>query len=262
MTNWPWWQALGAGALLLVILKTLAWLVQRRWGNAGIVDGFWGWGVGAMAVGFAALGTAPDSVRVLLACMGGLWGLRLGTYLWRRNWRTAEDFRYADLRARWGPRAPWMLWAFFQFQNVFTLLLAGCAFLPVAYRNDTPPGWAIVMAVAIWLTAVGGESLADAQLVAFKRRIAPQRRACDVGLWRYSRHPNYFFECLHWWAYVPLAWGSPVWVVTLLAPLVMALLLNKLSGIPLLEAHLAEHLPGYREYLARTPRLIPGKPRG
>ena len=259
--NLPWWQALAWGALLLIVLKTLAWAVQRRLGNAGIVDGFWGWGVGAMAIGFAWAGTAPEATRGLLAVLGGLWGLRLGSYLWRRNWRTAEDFRYAQLRQGWGPRAQPMLWAFFQFQNVFTLLLAGCAFLPVAYRSDAPPPWAVALAVAIWLTAVGGESLADAQLAAFKRRIAPQRRVCDEGLWRYSRHPNYFFECLHWWAYVPLAWGSPAWAITLGAPLVMAVLLNRISGIPLLEGHLADHLPGYRDYLARTPRLIPGKPR-
>lgn len=248
-------------ALFLVLIKSLAWLVQRRMGNAGIVDGFWGWGVGALAVAYAAVGSAPEPLRLTVGLLGGLWGLRLGSYLWRRNWRTPEDFRYAQLRTEWGARAPFMLWAFFQFQNLFTLVLAGCAFATVAWAEAAPPLWAWVLAVLIWVVALGGESLADAQLQRFKRSIAPARRACDVGLWRYSRHPNYFFECLHWFAYVPLSWGSPWWPLSGLAPLVMMVLLNKVSGIPLLESHLADHLPGYRDYLRRTPRLIPGRPR-
>lgn len=256
------WQALGWGALLLFLVKTMAWLVQRRLGNAGIVDGFWAWGLGALALGFAWIAPGPLEVRVAVALMGGLWGLRLGTYLWRRNWRTAEDFRYADLRAQWGAQAPARLFWFFQFQNLFTLALAGSAFLPAVWQDRSPGPWALAVAAVVWLIAVVGESVADAQMAAFKRRADQHGQVCDTGLWRHSRHPNYFFECVHWLAYVPLSWGSPGWPLSLLAPVVMVLLLKRLSGIPLLEARLVETRPAYRDYMARTHALLPWPPRG
>jgi steroid 5-alpha reductase family enzyme len=256
----PALQALAWAALMLIAIKSVAWWVQRRMGNAGIVDGFWAWGLGGLAVWFALVSPGALQARWAVAWMGGLWGLRLGTYLWRRNWRTAEDFRYADLRERWGPAAQTKLFWFFQFQNLFSLALAASAFMPTAYRNSPPSSAALALAGCIWLLAVAGETLADAQLQAFKRRIAPARRVCNEGLWRHCRHPNYAFECLHWLAYLPLAWGSPWAVATLAAPLVMALLLTRVSGIPLLEAKLAVSLPGYADYMANTPALLPRWP--
>lgn len=250
-------QALAWAALMLFGVKSIAWLVQRRLGNAGIVDGFWAWALGSLALWFAWVGSGPVAVRFELALMGGLWGLRLGSYLWRRNWRTAEDFRYAELRSSWGPQASARLFWFFQFQNLFTLALAGSAFAPAAWQTTSPGPWALALAGAVWLLAVGGEAIADAQMQAFKRRPDQHAQVCDVGLWRHSRHPNYFFECVHWLAYVPLSWGNPWWPVSLLAPLVMVLLLMRISGIPLLEARLVLTRPGYRDYMARTPALIP-----
>ncbi|MEY4429006.1 MAG: hypothetical protein RLZZ182_1695 [Pseudomonadota bacterium] len=246
------------GAAFLFIAKAFAWCVQRVRGNAGIVDGVWAWALGLLAVGFAWAGTAPEPVRVLVAVMGLAWGARLGTYLWRRNWASAEDWRYAQFRAEWGPQAQFKMFWFFQFQNLFTLGLAGSAFLPAAYREGLPPTWAMVLAVVIWLVAVLGEGLADAQLKAFKADPKRRGQVCDVGLWRHSRHPNYFFECVHWLAYVPLAWGSPLWVFSLIAPVVMWLLITKMSGVPLLEREMAQRKPGYAEYMRRTNQLVPG----
>ena len=117
----------------------------------------------------------------------------------------------------------------------------------------------MVAAVLILLVAVGGEALADAQLKQFKAQ--GHAGVCDRGLWRYSRHPNYFFECLHWLAYVPLAWGAPWGWWSLLAPLVMLGLILKLSGVPLMERELVRRKPGYAEYVARTSMLLPWPPK-
>lgn len=248
-------------AALLFVAKAIAWLIQRRQGNGGIVDAIWAWALGGLAVWFAFTGSAAAEVRWTLAAMGGLWGLRLGTYLWRRNWRAAEDWRYAQFRAEWGDQAQTKMFWFYQFQNVFTLALACSAFLPAAYREGSPGPVALGLAVGILLLSVWGEGLADEQLRRFKADPAQRGRVCDIGLWRYSRHPNYFFECVHWLAYLPLAWGSDLWAWGLIAPLVMVLLLLKISGVPLLEAEMARRKPGYAEYMRRTSMLVPWPPK-
>lgn len=257
----PILHAVLAAALLLFLAKSVAWLIQRRMGNGGIVDAIWAWALGGLAVWFAAVGTAPADVRLTLALMGGLWGLRLGLYLWKRNWRSAEDWRYAKFRAEWGAQAQSKMFWFFQFQNLFTLALAASAFMPAAYREGSTGPLGLGLAVAILLLSVWGEGLADEQLRRFKADPASRGRVCDVGLWRYSRHPNYFFECVHWLAYLPLAWGSPLWAWGLIAPAVMVLLLLKISGVPLLEAEMAVRKPGYADYMKRTSMLIPWPPR-
>ena len=253
--------AIGAALLIVVAAKTGAWLLQRRTHNAGLVDAIWAWTLGLLAVFYALAGPAPPMLRLLLALMGGTWGFRLGMHLFVRNWGKPEDFRYAEFRRRWGERADFNMFWFFQFQNVFTLLLSASAFIPVAWRADAPPPVCWLLAVAIWFVAVIGEALADAQMERF--RAVPQNRGqvCREGLWRYSRHPNYFFECLHWLAYVPLALGAPYGGLSLGAPLVMAWLLLKLSGVPILEAEMARRKPGYADYMRSTSMLIPLPPK-
>ena len=246
---------------IVVAAKTGAWLLQLRTRNAGLVDAIWAFTLGGLAVFYAAIGSAPEGVLGLLAVMGGLWGLRLGWHLWVRNHGKPEDFRYAKFRADWGARANFNMFWFFQFQNVFTLALSACAFLPVAFRPAAPPQAALVAAVAIWLLAVAGEGLADRQMEAFRHNPVNKGRVCRDGLWRYSRHPNYFFECVHWLAYVPLAWGAPWGWAALAAPVVMAALLMKLSGVPLLEAEMMKRKPGYADYARSTNALIPWFPK-
>ena len=247
--------------VLLVAAKTGAWLLQLRTRNGGLVDAVWAWSIGALALLIAAVSSAPPDVRIALGLMGGIWGLRLGTHLWRRNWGKPEDWRYAKFRAAWGAHADRNMFWFFQFQNLFSLMLVASAFLPPAYRADLPPSWCFVLAAAVWLVAVAGEGIADAQMARFRADPASKGQVCRRGLWRYSRHPNYFFECLHWCAYLPLAWGSPWGWATLAAPLVMAFLLLKMSGVPLLEREMAQRKPGYAEYMRTTSPLIPWPPK-
>ena len=256
-------QAFGVAVMIVVLAKTFAWLLQLKLRNAGLVDPIWAITLGLLAVFYGAVGTAPTGLRLLLAAMGGAWGARLGIHLFLRNWNKPEDWRYAQFRQKWGARADRNMFWFFQFQNLFTLLLSSFAFLPVAFRGEAPSALAGVLAITIWVVAVAGEGIADTQMERFRADPANRGRTCRAGLWRYSRHPNYFFECVHWAAYVPLAIGASPWGwLSLAAPVVMAALLMKLSGVPLLEEEMARRKPDYADYMRRTNALIPGPPRG
>ncbi len=248
------------GIASVMAALALVWWSQRRSRNANLVDPVWSWTLGWLAILFAAFGSAPLGLRVMLAALGGAWGLRLGTHLFVRNRGEPEDGRYARLRGCWGGRAGRRLFWFIEFQALFSALLAS-GFAIVAWRDAWPPDWALVAALATWIVSVGGEALADAQLERFKRDPAHRGRVNRTGLWRYSRHPNYFFESLHWFTYVFLAVGSPWWWVALVAPAVMAFLLLRLSGIPVTEAHLAQSRPGYAEYIRTTSAFMPWPPK-
>ncbi len=252
------------GIVLLVwcvaaVLQTLGWIWQKRRRNAGIVDALWALGLAIAAVLCAALGQGAVLPRALLAFCGGVWGLRLAWHLWRRVRGEAEDGRYAQLRTRWHEdQRKWF--AFFQFQAGLVALFA-LPFLAVASNADPAPQW-IVAALAIWIISVAGEALADRQLATFRADPAQRGRTCRVGLWRYSRHPNYFFEWLHWFTYVFLALGSPSVRLAAAGPLVMYVFLRWLSGIPFTEAQaLRTRGDDYRDYQRTTSMLLPWFPR-
>ncbi len=253
-------EAAPIGWLALASLFALVWLVQLRTRNAGLIDAVWSWTLGLLAVWYAGCGTAPPSLRLLLAVLGGLWGLRLGTHLLLRNHGKPEDGRYRRFREQWGAQAGRNMFWFFQFQSVFSMLLS-ISFAVVAWSPREPGSLCLAAAVALWLLSVTGEGVADWQLARFKRDPASAGQVCRRGLWRYSRHPNYFFECLHWLAYPLLAAGSPWWWLALGSPLVMAWLLLKLSGVPLTEAQSALSRPGYAGYIRTTSMLIPWPPK-
>lgn len=245
-------------ALVLVFAAVWAW--QLKSDNAGMVDPVWAYSLGAVALWYGVVGTGHAPGRALAALGGLVWGARLGTHLWRRNFGQPEDERYHRFRESWGADAPRKMFWFFQLQVAVSMLLS-VAFLVPAYRSSAPAtGW-IVLAVLVWIVSVAGEAISDRQLRHFKNDPSSQGKVCRVGLWHYSRHPNYFFECVHWVAYLILSIGSPwVWL-TLLPPVLMAWLLLKLSGIPLLEASLARRRPGYADYMRTTSPLIPWPPR-
>jgi len=246
---------------IAVAAKTGAWVLQLRTRNAGLVDPIWAFTLGFIAVVYAVAGSAPPAVRIAVGVMGASWGLRLGLHLWLRNAGKPEDFRYAQYRAQWGAAADRNMFWFFQFQNVFTLALSASAFMPAVFRAATPPAANFVLAALLLGAAVVGEGIADRQMERFRANPANKGRVCRDGLWRYSRHPNYFFECVHWLAYVPLAAGAPWGWAALAAPLVMAVLLTKLSGVPLLEADLVKRKPEYADYIRTTNALVPWPPK-
>ncbi|MDE0854011.1 MAG: DUF1295 domain-containing protein [Nevskia sp.] len=252
--------AMLTGCLALVLLFSLVWAVQLRTRNAGLVDAVWAWTLGLLAAWYAWCGPAPGQLRLLLALLGASWGLRLGTHLFLRNHGKPEDGRYRRFREQWGAAADRNMFWFFQFQVLFSMLLS-VSFAVVAWSRAEPGSLFTAAAVLVWLLSVAGEGLADWQLEQFKKDPASRGQVCRRGLWRYSRHPNYFFECLHWLVYVLLAAGSAWRWLTLAAPLIMAWLLLKLSGVPLTEAQSARTRPGYAEYIRTTSMLIPWPPK-
>lgn len=252
-------QLLSLGVIMMVIM-TLGWGWQRRHRNAGIVDVLWAAGLGVAAVLMAVTGSGALLPRVLLALLGGIWSWRLAAHLWHRVSGEAEDGRYRQLRTHWqGSQAKFFL--FFQAQALLVLLFA----LPFMAVAANPVGsvtaWTM-LGVLTWLASVAMESLADRQLAAFRADPAQRGKTCRTGLWRYSRHPNYFFEWLHWFSYVALAAGSPISWLAWSGPVVMYVFLRWISGVPYTEAQaLRTRGDDYRDYQQSTPMLFPWFPR-
>lgn len=257
----PWVQLLliwfGAAVMMMAF-----WLIQRRTGDAGIVDVGWSFGLGLSALFLAATSGGDPERRLVLAVCAGFWAFRLAGYLLvNRILSGPEDGRYQELRAKWGNRAQVNLLIFFQFQ-AFLVPLFSLPFLVVAWNAAAAWSWTDWTAIAIWLIAVAGEAIADRQLARFRARPESRGRTCREGLWRYSRHPNYFFEWLHWWAWVLLAAGHPWWWIALAGPALMLLFLFKITGIPATEERaLRTRGDDYRRYQATTSAFIPWFPK-
>ena len=252
------WGALGVAAL-----QAAFWLWHLRKDNASLVDVGWALGLGGLA-GFYALAASGDPARrLLVGVMGGLWGLRLGLHLWVRVARDPhEDGRYQDLRRRWGGAIRAKFFAFFQAQAALTALFS-LPFYAVARNPTAQPSVALLAGVAVWALSVAGETLADLQLARFRRNPAQRGRTCREGLWRWSRHPNYFFEWTHWFAYVLLALGSPLAWLAWLGPVLMLASLCWVTGIPYVEAQaLRSRGDDYRAYQRSTSAFIPWFPKG
>lgn len=251
-----------SGWVVMVFVMAVLYIVQRKIRNAGVVDAAWAFGVGGMAVYFATCADGDPLRRTLLAAMVGLWGFRLGFYLLKdRVIGRPEDGRYKAMKQHWGSKAEPYMFLFYQVQAFWTALFA-VPFLPVVF-NDAPAISAFdVAGVVVFLVALAGESVADRQLAAFKNRPESKGKTCREGLWRYSRHPNYFFEWIHWFAYPLLAVpGAGVWVA-LAGPVVMLVFLYKITGIPFTELQaLKSRGDDYRRYQERTSAFIPWFPK-
>lgn len=246
--------------VVMVVIMALGWHWQRRRRNAGIVDVLWAAGLGVAAVLMAGTGTGAALPRVLVAFLGGTWSWRLAAHLWRRVSGEAEDGRYRQLRAHWqDSQARFFL--FFQAQALLVLLFA-LPFMAVAANPVSRITVWTALGVLIWLASVALESLADRQLATFRADPAQRGKTCRSGLWRYSRHPNYFFEWLHWFSYVALAAGSPIGWLAWSGPLVMYVFLRWISGVPYTEAQaLRTRGDDYRAYQQSTSMLFPWFPR-
>lgn len=254
MIDLPHLLALAALSALMLAL----WFAQRRSGNAGIVDVAWGANIGVAAVAWAALGDGWAPRRILVAALVGLWSARLTWHLWQRVVGEEEDGRYAWMRSEYGGGFDrFMLW-FFQAQAVLAWALS----LPVAViAANESVGWRVQdgLAVALFVVSIAGEAVADRQLAAWRGDPENRGRTCRAGLWRYSRHPNYFFEWLHWCVYPLLALGQPWGWVLWLAPAVMLFLVVKVTGIPPTEAQsVRSRGDDYRAYQRETNAFFPG----
>jgi len=243
-----------AGFALLVGL----WAIQLRTRDASTVDLGWTILVVGGAVAAAFLGDGDPWRRAAVAGLASVWALRLGFHLLtdRVLAGRGEDGRYRALREHWGTRAPRYFLLLYLGQAAVAALFV--APLTAAMRGGPLDGWA-ALGLVVWLAAVAGESVADRQLARFRADPANRGAVCRAGLWRYSRHPNYFFEWVHWWAYVLIGQAAPL---TLLGPAVMLLFLFRVTGIPYTERQaLKSRGERYREYQRTTSAFVPWPPR-
>ena len=255
-------------AIALSLIMTGAWAVQRATGRSGWIDTIWSFGVGVVGAA-AALWPIPaqpwpTSRQLLVAALAFAWSLRLGIHIMARTLRGGEDPRYQALRDEWGARFATQLFRFLQIQAA-AFVLAACIF--TAARNVAELGWGDFLGVAIILVAIGGEAMADAQLERFRAAPGAKGGVCEIGLWAYSRHPNYFFEWLAWLAYPVMAVGLPgqnaFGLLALAGPLFMYWLLVHVSGVPPLEKHMLQTRgEAFAAYQRRVNAFFPGPRRG
>jgi steroid 5-alpha reductase family enzyme len=241
--------------LFLCAVMTLAWLVQRRLRNAGWVDAFWTFGLGISGAGVALM-AGTGQRRFVVAALIGVWALRLGWHIVARSRGAPEDSRYGHFRAEWGAAFERRMFVFLQIQAGAAVLLLVPVLLAAA--SPRPLGWIDALAIAVALVAFAGEGIADRQLQAFRDDPRNHGRVCDHGLWAWSRHPNYVFEWLHWWAYPVFAIGTGWAFLALIGPAFMYWLLVHVSGIPPLEAQmLRSRGEAYRAYQQRVSAFLP-----
>ena len=262
------------GAVAVSLLFVALWARQQVTRDATPVDVGWAGAIGLLSVVYwlgplifrgepsAEMGSSEAIRRGIVAALGAVWSFRLAAFLfWTRvRGHREEDGRYQALRRGWGSRAGAFFFVFYQAQALLAWLFAGPLFLAMQARGE----WSLfdTVGVAIWLVSVFGESAADAQLAAFRADPGNRGKVCQVGLWRYSRHPNYFFEWLHWWTYVAMSVGAPWGWLTVGAPLLMLLFLFKVTGIPATEAQAVRSRgDAYRAYQRTTSVFVPWFPR-
>jgi len=248
--------------LVAFMVMNLVYLLVRWTGRVAIVDVGWAYGVVLVLFLYASAGTGEPWRRVLLLVMGGGWGLRLGTHLLTdRVLRGAEDGRYVALMKHWGKGAGRKMFWFHQAQAVLVVVMS-LPFYSIANGLESALRVWDIAALALWLVSIAGEALADRQLARWRSDPANAGRTCNSGLWRYSRHPNYFFEWLHWWAYVLLGLSAPHGWLTLIGPVLMFAFLFRFTGIPYAETQaLRSRGEDYARYQRTTNRFFPWRPK-
>jgi steroid 5-alpha reductase family enzyme len=240
-------------------MMLIVWRIALRINNLGIVDIAWSIAFLPIVVFFALMAHGDPVRRWLIAGMAGIWSLRLATHVGLRVLKAhpREDVRYGKFRGEWGPKLKPLSFAFFQIQALSIGALSTIFLVPCQNTRSeiTPLEW---VGVAIWMVALGGESLADSQLKHFKADHANAGQICQSGLWNYSRHPNYFFEWLVWVGFFLFAWDSPSGCFTVLCPGLMLFFLLRVTGIPITEEFSVKSKgDAYREYQQTTSAFVP-----
>ncbi len=224
----------GYGAIALVILFTITWLVQLKTRNAGIVDTVWAFSFPVLAAIYYLLTGNYSTRAILILIMVVIWGLRLAFHLLVRTTGHKEDKRYTALREKWGDRQNILMLRFFYFQAILALILS-LPFALMMINPETEVTWIEWSGVVMWFIAFIGETTADNQLKKFISNPANKGKVCEKGLWFYSRHPNYFFEWLVWVAFFITSLSSPWGFLSIICPLLMLYFLLKVTGIPYTE---------------------------
>lgn len=257
------WTLIALGTGVAFVLFTLTWLLSLKLDNFSFVDVTWSYALAFIATLYASLGAGFSLRKGLALTMALLWSLRLGTYLFFRvkKHHPHEDVRYEVLREKWKGSLARSFFFFFQAQAVLIVLLS----VPVLLACANPAaeiGIIEWIGVGVWLIGLSGEALSDAQMKRFKADPASKGKVCQLGLWRYSRHPNYFFESVVWWGFWLFACGSPWGWITIYAPASILYFLLRVTGIPLTEeCAVRSKGDAYREYQRSTSAFVPWWPK-
>ena len=250
------------GLALVAGLMALLWIVSLVLRDASIVDGFWGLGFVLLAWFYLLRGDSDAPRQLLVVSAVTVWGLRLSVYIAWRNRGRSEDFRYRAMRERHGPRFAWVsLFSVFLLQALILWIVSAPLFQALQATAPRTSGWLDSVATLLFCAGFLFETVGDWQLARFRADPANRGRVLDRGLWRYTRHPNYFGDALVWWGLTGLALATPGswWVVV--SPLLMTFLLRRVSGVALLEQRMHESKPGFKEYVERTNAFVPWFPR-
>jgi steroid 5-alpha reductase family enzyme len=249
----------GAGLAVGLGIGIALWLVSIAKRNVSIVDPVWSLFFLAMTLTYLLLAPALVERAYLVLFVVTVWSVRLSLFILLRNWGEPEDRRYQQIRADNEPRF-WLksLYIVFGLQAILAWIIS----LPLlaSILGGAPLNWIDFLAVALWLIGFGFEAIGDQQLSSFKADPANSGKVLDQGLWRYTRHPNYFGETCIWWAYFLFAVAAGGWW-TVLSPILMTFLLLRVSGVTLLEKDIGERRPAYRDYIRRTNAFFPGPPK-
>jgi steroid 5-alpha reductase family enzyme len=250
------------GAAIVAGMMLVLWLIHLLIRNAAIVDVGWAAGLGILALYYAVAGPGYSARKWAIASMAGFWGLRLAAYLlFARVIGKPEEGRYVQLRKEWKRKLAVRFLFFFEFQALLDIVLS-LPFLLACLDTRAPLGFLEKFGAGIWLVSMTGEAIADQQLHVFKKNPANQGKTCRAGLWKYSRHPNYFFEWLLWVAYAVFAFASPWGWIGLISPALILYFLFGVTGIPATEAQaLKSRGDEYRAYQRTTNSFVPWFPK-
>lgn len=252
--------ALLDGFVVAVVIALGTWLVSLKQRDVSLVDRVWSIMIWTAAAAYGVgLATAVGPRYLVMIGLGAVWAIRLAAYVSWRNWGHGEDRRYRAIRARNEPNFPLKsIYLIFVLQAALAWLVS-MPFL-VAAASPSPWHWLDAAGAALLVFGIAFEAVADQQLAAFKADPANRGRVMDRGVWRYSRHPNYFGEFCVWWGLFGMSLATGLWWAVV-SPVVMTALLLKISGVALLEKDIGERRPEYRDYIRRTKPFFPGPPR-
>jgi steroid 5-alpha reductase family enzyme len=239
----------------------VGWFISLAYRNVTIVDSLWGMGFVLIAWLTFFMSDGFYDRRLLMAVLVSLWGLRLSLYLSWRNWGKGEDHRYGSWREKSGDRF-WLVSLFkvFILQAIFLWIISLALQSGQTALKPNSLIWLDILGATMWAIGFIFETVGDWQLARFKADPANKGRVMDRGLWAYTRHPNYFGECLVWWGIFLIALSAPGNWWTILSPIIVTAVLLKMTGIPLTEKALVENRPGYGDYIKRTSAFVPWLP--
>lgn len=257
------WGLFGIIALTIWTLMTILWVVSLLMKNAGIVDIFWG--LGFVIVNWVAFFLTSDITlprHWLLNIIVTIWGLRLFLHIFLRNKGKPEDFRYADFRKKYGKKFWWFSYLqTFMLQGVLMLLISTPLIITQYANQPSKLGFLEYLGLVIWVIGFFFEAVGDYQLNRFIKNPQNKGKLLDSGVWKYTRHPNYFGDSAQWWGYFLIACAVPFGFLTVFSPIIMTFFLIKVSGVAMLERSMADRKPGYKEYMRTTNAFIPWFPK-